>query len=409
MKIGVGFRLEVDFMEARDIAQLLADLESDRVERTTSTNDTDKFAEAVCAFANDLPNNRLPGYLVIGAHDRTGQPNGLAVTDQLLQQLGGLRSDGNIQPLPMIVVQKITLPSGHEVAVVEVWPSDLPPVRYKGRVWIRVGPRRAVATEQEERVLSEKRISAARTFDARPCLESSIRDLSIRLFEAYRSAAVATEVIAENHRTTEEQLASLRFLDARRGFPTNAGILLFGTNPIFFLPGAYIQFLRLPGDDITDVPSDQAEISGDISSVLDQLFLRVKTFNTRGMRQVSPLKEEIRDQYPEVAIREILLNSVAHRDYESNTPIRFSVFSDRIEIASPGGLYGEVTRENFGTASSYRNPVIAESLKVLGFVNRFGYGIRRAERALLENGNRALGVTISSGAVLITLWGREAQ
>jgi ATP-dependent DNA helicase RecG len=208
-------------MDGQAIAELLADLESDRVERTVSTNDTDKFAEAVCAFANDLPNNRLPGFLIIGAHDKTGKPSGLTVTDQLLQQLGGLRSDGNIQPLPAIVVQKVILPEGSEVAVVEVQPSDLPPVRYKGRICIRIGPRKAVATEQEERILSEKRLSAAKTFDARPCLESTILDLSTRLFEAYRNAAVATEVIAENHRTIEEQLASLRFLDAHHGVPTD--------------------------------------------------------------------------------------------------------------------------------------------------------------------------------------------
>ncbi len=145
-------------MEAEAIAELLKDLESDRVERTISTIITDKFAEAVCALANDLPNNRQPGYLIIGADDKTGDPCGLKVTDQLLQQLGGLRSDGDIQPLRAIVVQKVILPDSAEVAVVEVQPSDLPPVRYKGRIFVRIGPRRAVATEQEERILSEKRV-----------------------------------------------------------------------------------------------------------------------------------------------------------------------------------------------------------------------------------------------------------
>jgi ATP-dependent DNA helicase RecG len=193
------------------------------------------------------------------------------------------------------------------------------------------------------------------------------------------------------------------------GRVNNAGILLFGTNPRFFLPGAYVQFLRLPSTDITDVPVDQAEISGDLQSVLEQMLLRVRALNVREMHRVTPLQELSQDRYPEVAIREILLNAIAHRSYESNTPVRFSVFSDRIEIGSPGRLYGEVNIENFGKESSYRNPVIAEALKILGFVNRFGYGIRRAERALLDNGNRPLGVTISRVAVLITIWAREAE
>lgn len=81
----------------QELQPLLNDIESDRVERTTSASNTDKFAQAVCAFANDLPNHRQPGYLVVGVDDK-GIPAGLQVTDQLLQNLGALRSDGNIQP-----------------------------------------------------------------------------------------------------------------------------------------------------------------------------------------------------------------------------------------------------------------------------------------------------------------------
>ena len=124
-----------------ELSKLLAEAEADRIERTTSIKDTDKFSEAVTAFANYLPNHRLPGYLVIGVND-DGTPSGLEVTDQLLQNLGGLKSDGNIQPLPSLNVAKFSLPGG-DIAVVEVLPSDLPPVRYKGRVCVRVGPRKA--------------------------------------------------------------------------------------------------------------------------------------------------------------------------------------------------------------------------------------------------------------------------
>ncbi len=146
---------------------LLADLESDRVERTKSTNKTDKFGEAICAFANDLPGHGRPGYLLIGVND-DGSLSGLKVTDELLKNLGAIRSDGNVLPQPVMSVAQFCLDGG-EVAVVEVLPSDLPPVRYKGRVWIRVGLRKAPANEQEERILSERRVASARSFDARPC------------------------------------------------------------------------------------------------------------------------------------------------------------------------------------------------------------------------------------------------
>jgi ATP-dependent DNA helicase RecG len=137
-------------LSQEQLQTMLSELESDRVERTVSVNNTDKFGQAICAFANDFPNHRQPGYLIVGASD-DGRPSGLSVTDDLLQNLAALRSDGNIQPLPAITVSRHSLPGG-DLAVVEVLPSDLPPVRYKGKVWIRVGPRRATASEQEERI-----------------------------------------------------------------------------------------------------------------------------------------------------------------------------------------------------------------------------------------------------------------
>ena len=81
------------------------------------------------------------------------------------------------------------------------------------------------------------------------------------------------------------------------------------------------------------------------------------------------------------------MNAVLHRSYESTAPIRVYWFSDRVEIQSPGGLYGEASPQNFPRQNSYRNPVLAEAMKTLGFVNRFGRGVIRAQSALAKNGN----------------------
>lgn len=383
---------------------LLSDMESDNVERTVSISDTDKFSQAICAFANDLPGHRQPGYLLIGVKD-DGSLSGLQVSDQLLQNFGAIRADGNVLPSPALSVQKFNL-TGGDVAVVEVLPSDMPPVRYKGRVWIRVGPRKAVANEQEERILSERRTAAVRSFDARPCTEARLEDLALGQFDAYRREAVDSETIAANHRDIQQQLASLRMFDFERACPTFAGILLFGKNPRFFLSGAYIQYLKLPASDLTDVPEDQAEISGDLNSVLRELELRIKLLVQTSMRRINALEERLLPDYPEWALRELLMNAVMHRNYESNTPVRFYVFSDHIEIQSPGGLYGEATAKNFPTRNCYRNPVIAEAMKSLGFVNRFGYGVQRAEALLKENGNPPAEFVFDEHAVLVKVYRR---
>lgn len=110
------------------------------------------------------------------------------------------------------------------MAVVEVTPSDLPPVRYKGRVWIRVGPSRRTANQQEERLLVERRTAFQRTFDARPCAGCALDDLVPDLFlVSYLPAAVSRDVIEENQRDVKEQMASLRCYDLGEDCPTLFG------------------------------------------------------------------------------------------------------------------------------------------------------------------------------------------
>jgi len=370
-----------------ELLLLLRDIESDRVERTESTRDTDKFGEAICAFSNDMPNHALPGYLIVGAKN-DGTPSGLRVTDQLLLNLAAIRSDGNVQPIPAMNVNKYTLPDGNELAVVEVLPSDIPPVRYRGRVHIRVGPRRAIASDMEERRLSERRTAGTRTFDAQPCVGCGLDDLAVDLFlVTYRSNALAPEVIIENNRDVKVQLASLRFFDLRRDCATNAGALLFAKDPLAWLPGAYVQFVRYSGSTQGGDAEGEQRFTGDLLSLLRELDAFLTAQVQYQIAPVTLLRETQSSIYPREAIRELLMNAIMHRDYESNTPVRLTWFSDRVEIQNPGGLYGEARADNFPNVTTYRNPIVSEAMKALGYVNRFGRGIARARESLLSNGS----------------------
>ncbi len=385
-----------------ELIVLLADLESSRIERTRAVDNTDKFSKAVCAFSNDLPNTGKPGYLIIGVDDKSGKPAGLRVTDGLLQNLGGLRSDGNILPLPSINIEKYSFDDG-EIAVVEVQPSDMPPVRYKGQVWVRIGPRRGVANEQEERILTERRTSHVKNFDIWPVKESKINDLSQRMFSDYRKIFIDPDIIAENRRTIEEQMASLRLFDLSALCPTVAGILLFGTNPRYYIPGAYVQFLKFPGTVPTDTPTDQLEISGTVPNTANIIRDKIIACNQTHMKHGDVFRDKITADYPEWAFREFLHNALIHRDYQSNAPIRFHWFDDRVEIQSPGGLYGRVTIDTIMRVNDYRNPVIAEAMKVLGYVNRFGFGIQNAQKLLNENGNPPAEIIADQHTVLVII------
>ncbi len=365
----------------------LTNLESDRIERTVSYKE-DKIAPAVCAFSNDFPNHKQSGYIFLGVKD-DGSIAGMTIDDKILQGLGGVRSNGNVLPQPAMIISPVYKFAEGDVVVIEVLPSPHPPIRYNGKVWIRVGPRKAIANEAEEQILTEKRTATAKTFDAKPCFGSALSDLNVDIFRSYLRHAIDEEILAENHRDIQQQLASLRLYDGVYNCPTNAGILLIGKNPLFFLPGAYVQYVRFSGKEMTAPVKSEKRFHGDLYTVLKGLndFIKNVIIEQRPIKTDS-MQEYAARNYPFWALRELVMNAVMHRNYESNAPTYCYEFSDRIEITNPGGLYGEVRPENFPNASDYRNPVIAEAMKHLGYVNRFNIGIRQAQSELRKNGNR---------------------
>jgi ATP-dependent DNA helicase RecG len=263
-------------VDDHELELLLVDIESDRVERKSSPTDRDRIRQAICAFANDLPNHQQPGVIFIGVDD-TGHCTHHPITDELLRKLADMRTD--VHPFASMTVQKRTL-SGCELAVILVFPASTPPVRHDGRVWVRVGPRRAIATPDEERRLAEKRRSLDIPFDVRPFPTASLDDLDLNLFQReYLPSALPSDILEQNERPVEQQLVSMRFATpGEPAVPTSLGILVVGTSPRTFIPGAYL-----------------------------------------------------------------------HRSYEStHAPVRIHWFLDRIELLSPGGPFGQVTRTNFG-------------------------------------------------------------
>ena len=147
-------------LDDQELERLFIEVESFRVEyKETSRGDNrNAIREAVCAFANDLSGSGQPGIVFVGVTDN-GQPTGLHISNEILRQLADFKTDGLTVPPPSMFVEKRRL-EGSDVAVVTVLPSDSPPVRYRGRIHVRIGPRRGLATAQDERILNERRRAA---------------------------------------------------------------------------------------------------------------------------------------------------------------------------------------------------------------------------------------------------------
>lgn len=392
-------------MTTKELESLLNDIESDRAERTSSARDSDKFRQAVCAFSNDLPDHRKVGVLFVGVDD-DGQPTGLAITDQLLQNLASMRDDGTIIPLPSMDVQKHTL-KGKDVAVVIVYPSSAPPVRYKGSVWIRSGPRKGIANVEDERRLNEKRRFRDHPIDIRPILDAGLDQLDELLFRRiYLPASVSPEVIKQNQRSLEDQLMAAKF--AHPGSPpcsTLLGILTVGKSPTDWSPGAYVQFLRIDGLQLGEPVKNQREIRGALPDLINELEDLLKNnIQTTADIASGPTETRVPD-YPITALQQIIRNAILHRTYENtNAPVRVYWFNDRVEVHNPGGPFGQVNKNNFGTGvNDYRNPNLAGVMKELGYVQRFGYGIALTRSEMKKNGNPAPEFQIEDSHVAVIL------
>jgi len=182
-------------------------------------------------------------------------------------------------------------------------------------------------------------------------------------------------------------------------------ILVLGVEPRRWLPGAYIQFLRIDGVNLTDPLLDQREIGGTVADQLRQVD-EVMRVNIRRAAIVGGAVREEAPDYPEEALRQLIRNAVLHRTYEgTNAPVRITWFFDRVEIQNPGGPYGQVTRQTFGMpgVADYRNPTLAEALKSMGFIERFGVGIAIARERLAANSSPPPDFTVEDAHVLVTV------
>lgn len=392
----------------QQLGELIAYGESASVEFRESLggNDPRRIEEEVCAFANDLPATGRPGFVIVGLAD-DGSPVGGRVTNRMLNDLSSVRTDGNIVPPPTLHVEKRSYRNS-EIALVMVQPSDSTPVRYKGVIHVRVGPVCGTATAQDERILIEKRCHGNRPFDIQPIPSTELRDLNLIQFEyVYLIKADSTAALRASEHSLRLQLATLRMIKSTdEPVGTVLGILTIGKSPRDYLPGAYVQFLKVDGTGLADEIQDSEEIDGNIVDILRRLDEKFRGHIRTSVDIVSTDTEIRTATYPLPALQEIVRNAIMHRSYEgTNVPVGVYWYTDRIEVISPGGPFGQVSIENFGKRglTDYRNPNLSEAMRVLGYIQRSGVGLEIARQILKEAGHPDLRFQVDPNHVMVSI------
>ncbi len=327
-----------------------------------------RLAETLTALANTHG-----GFIIIGIDEK----GSTLISVEDLQEVFNLVLEAALEVDPAIVIPipRVVVLEESNLVVVQV-PEGLSHVySYKGRYFTRDGRANRIMTTAELRRLLVDRGEVI--FEAEPAPGATRADLSDEKVQRYVDTIDGVSGL-----TTETLLRQRRCL-TENGEPTNAGVLLFGKEPQAFVAGSEIIAVRYAGMEQSDT-----YLREDIRDTLPEAIRRAEAFVVNNMRvgaRLSGLSREERSEYPRDAVREALVNAVAHRDYSiRGQEIRVFMFADRIEITSPGQLPGPVTIENIAEERFSRNEAIVQVLSDLGFIERLGYGIDRMRRLMAE-------------------------
>jgi len=281
---------------------------------------------------------------------------------------------------PLVIPIPSVLDYSEKVILSIIVPPGLPHAfNLEGRYLVRQADRTEPLPPSQLRALMMKRGSMQ--FEAQVPEIASLDDLDFDQIDAYKDGLGLPP-----DEPVEDLLARRGCLKRVDGAlkPTYAGLLLFGRHPQQWAPSATILAARFSGVAISD-----QFVKQEIRGTLPQQLRQAETFvrdQLRSVVRLVGLSREETPEYPLEAVRELLVNAVAHRDYnQGGDSIHLHIFADRLEVHSPGDLPGPVTLENLLDARFSRNPIIAQVLSDLGYVERLGYGLNRVVTVMRQN------------------------
>ncbi len=359
-------------MNERELRELIDGGVGTNVELLSEPVSLRELAGALIAFAN-----AEGGTVVVGAN-KSSEIIGLKAPERASEV--AMRATLASTPSLMLPLPEPIIVDGRTLLVVSV-PKGLPHVYHlRGQYLIRDEKRNVPMPARRLRQLLLERGELG--YESQFVTGATRDDLDERKIQNYLNAV---EVFADEDLGDVLLRRGCLRKDGGELKPTVAGVLMFGREPTRFLRQCSILLTHYLSEQMSDDFSKE-----EVRDTLPEQIRRAENFLVAHMRKsqrITRLEREEKFEYPRAAIREVIVNAVAHRDYSiRGDEIRISMFSDRIEVYSPGRLPGHVTVKNIVAERFSRNDVIVQLLADLGYIERLGYGIDRLLRLMKENG-----------------------
>ncbi len=358
-----------------DLVETLRRPEGKTLEFKRDLSSPDGLMRTIVAFANTAG-----GTILIGVEDKTAFVRG--VTDPLAmeERVASLISD-SISPRLLPDLELLTY-RDTQVLAVNVYPSAVRPHFLtrsgpEAGTYVRVGStnRRADA----DLIAEMQRFARGEVYDERPMPDLDSEAIDFR---------VASESFAGVRKLRRRDLETLRILANHQAnqVPTVGGLLLFGRDRLSYFPDAWIQVGRFKGIDKGSI-IDHAELKMPLVEAIGEAVAFVEKHTMRGA-DIGRVRRQDRWSLPPAAVRESIVNAVAHADYsQQGAPIRLAIFDDRLEIENPGLLPFGLTIDDLPRGiSKLRNRVIGRVFHELGYVEQWGSGAQRMISACKGSG-----------------------
>ncbi len=355
------------------------------------TINREDLAKAITCFANTDG-----GQIVIGV-ENNGNIAGVEDTDSLMRKVDDI-SFNRCEP-PVTVIQETVDIDEKTVVIINVPKGDQRPYRTgSGLYYIRSSNRCRQASRQE--LLRLFQAAESLYFDETEVFRTSVSDLDQDSFERFFRDFLNMKITTENIHTYMKNLKVISSGDK----PTLSGILFFGIQPQVFFPTTKVIAAYIKGNDISIPPTDKKEIKGKIPEILENTlqFLRL---HLREEHKIRGMESELYPEIPIEALREALVNAVAHRDYTISAPIRIFIFTNRVEFHTPGNLPNSVTIESMKIGGSHvlRNPTLYNFLAKMGLVTDIGSGVKRIITLVRETVEKDVELKLQGNEFLLTI------
>ncbi|MFH1095243.1 MAG: RNA-binding domain-containing protein [Candidatus Micrarchaeota archaeon] len=333
--------------------------------------DEDAIAKTMTAFANGHG-----GRVYVGISD-DGNVVGARIGKQKLEQFTRRIHDDTTPPIAFET--RFEKSGSEEVLVIEVHPAKRKPVFYLGLAYKRVNKTTLKITDPEE--LRSLFVNKTVFFDDTPCPSAGIKDLDEETIRQFTSMAVASGRLAHPATKEDEFLVKLGLMEGQE--LKNGAVMLFGRDPSAFFPVWGIRCAVVSsGMDFQDMQ----DFNGNLILSIDQALLYIRSKVPKEMK-VEGLRRVETPRIPERAIREALVNAVAHRDYFFPSFVYVTIGPDYVEIKNPGRLEG-LTPDDLSKVHSsvIKNPNIARAFFLCKYIETWGSGTVKIYQAMRQNG-----------------------